>query len=241
MKERWVINRSSYTLKPSEKSLLERGLNFAVSPDNVPVRDYVTAIEKACKLVGPTSETAQIIRSDCTKILKSAVPPPSNITRDERRSLKTLRNNNDIMILPADKGRAVVVMDKQEYKDKIQEILSDEKTYVQLKKDPTNSYASKLINVIKPMKDKGSLPWDKYRLIYPTSSEPPRFYGLPKIHKTTVPLRPIVSSIGSITYQAARFVANILAPIVGKTDYHLNNSKDLIKKLTDMELHEDES
>lgn len=38
----------------------------------------------------------------------------------------------------------------------------------------------------------------------------PKFYGLPKIHKKEVPLRPIVSSIGSITYEAAKYLTEVI-------------------------------
>ncbi len=145
------------------------------------------------------------------------------------------------MILPADKGRAVVVLDKSEYKSKAQELLSDSKTYKKLKRDPTNTYCNKLINVIKPLKESGDLPIDIYRKIYPTSTELPKFYGLPKIHKPSVPLRPIVASRGSITYGVARYIADILSPLVGKTPRHLNNSTDLVNKLKDIRLEPDES
>jgi len=38
------------------------------------------------------------------------------------------------MVLPADKGRATVVLDKAEYEEKVLHMLSDEKTYQKLKK-----------------------------------------------------------------------------------------------------------
>ena len=39
-------------------------------------------------------------------------------------------------MLPADKGRATVVMDRVDYDKKLQEVLDDQKTYRKLKKDP---------------------------------------------------------------------------------------------------------
>ena len=48
------------------------------------------------------------------------------------------------------------------------------------------------------------------------------FYGLPKIHKPGMPLRPIVSSIGAVTYQTLKEVARILRPLVGKSTHHVN-------------------
>ena len=80
----------------------------------------------------------------------------------------------------------------------------------------------------------------KYRQLYPTEAIVPKFYGLPKIHKASVPLRPIVASRGSITYQISRLLADILAPLVGRTKHHLKNSLDLVEKLRGVTILEDE-
>ena len=69
-----------------------------------------------------------------------------------------------------------------------------------------------------------------YYRIYPTSEEVPKLYGLPKIHKKNFPLRPIVSSIGSITYQASKLLTTILSPLTGKTSSHVVNSVDFANK-----------
>jgi len=67
--------------------------------------------------------------------------------------------------------------------------------------------------------------------LYPTSQDIPKFYGLPKIHKPEYPLRPIVSSIGCITYAATKVLAKILGPLVGNTQHHTKNSIDFTQKL----------
>ncbi|XP_072043064.1 uncharacterized protein [Amphiura filiformis] len=64
----------------------------------------------------------------------------------------------------------------------------------------------------------------------------PKFYGLPKVHKPACPLRPIVASRGSITYNTAKYVANILSPLVGKSSTHLKNSEELVNKLSQFKL-----
>lgn len=79
-----------------------------------------------------------------------------------------------------------------------------------------------------------------FNRLYPTETVIPRFYGLPKIHKASVPLRPIVASRGSITYGVARFVADILKPIVGKNGYALKNSADMVNTLGQVRLEEGE-
>ena len=145
------------------------------------------------------------------------------------------------MILSADKGRATVILNTADYKTKCQDLLNDKRTYKQLKKDPTNSYRTKLINLLKELKNSGAITQEQYYKVYPTATEPPKFYDLPKVHKPPCPLRPIVACRGSIMYGTARWVADILAPMVGKTPHHLQNSADLVNTLSQIRVDEDES
>ena len=62
------------------------------------------------------------------------------------------------------------------------------------------------------------------------------FTACRKIHKNEVPLRPIVSSIGSITYEAAKDLAVVIGPLVGKTEHHIKNSTDFVQKINDLEV-----
>ena len=141
-----------------------------------------------------------------------------------------------LVILPADKGRATVILKKEEYNTKIDTLLTDKDTYKQLDKDPTSKYKSKLINIIKEWKDNGSMSQKLYHRIYPTTDVVPRFYGLPKIHKVNAPLRPIVSGIGSITYNVAKFLAEVMGPLVGHNGHHIKNSGDLASKMEGLEV-----
>ncbi len=57
-------------------------------------------------------------------------------------------------------------------------------------------------------------------------------YCTPKIHKDGNPLRPIVDYTGSIGYNLSRSLADILSPIVGKTQHHVNNSKEFSQEMS---------
>ena len=59
-----------------------------------------------------------------------------------------------------------------------------------------------------------------YQAMYPTGCVP-KFYGLPKIHKTGIPLRPIVCSMGSVTYGVTKVLAKVLKPLVGKSAHNI--------------------
>ena len=77
----------------------------------------------------------------------------------------------------------------------------DTTTYRRLKKDPTATQESKLSRRLKGLEKDGELLGHLYHQLRPSGSQPPRIYGLPKIHKAEVPLRPIVSCIGAPSYQ----------------------------------------
>ena len=59
---------------------------------------------------------------------------------------------------------------------------------------------------------------------------PPKFYGLPKIHKPDTPLRPIDSSCGSVSYGVAKELTKILKPLVGKSPHHINSTQDFVEQ-----------
>ena len=100
--------------------------------------------------------------------------------------------------MTADKGVALVVIDKAECIKKVEDLLK-EKTYKKIIEDPTVKQKNKLINILRNIKTKGGLNEKTYRRLYPTGAGSPKFYGLPKIHKSGIPLRPIISSIGTVT------------------------------------------
>ena len=72
--------------------------------------------------------------------------------------------------------------------------------------------------------------------LYPTSAGPPKYYGLPKVHKPGMPLRPIISSIGSVTHVTAKELSGILKPLVGKSSHHVKNNMDFMQGLEGIQL-----
>ena len=87
---------------------------------------------------------------------------------------------------------------------KINSLLNDTKTYLKLKSDPTPKYQDQLVKMLREWSREGIISESLKLRIYPRASEVPKLYGLPKIHKQGHPLRPIVSSIGSMSYKAER-------------------------------------
>ena len=140
--DRQVVNMSSKTLSTPQKSILGKGLNFGPAPKWIPVPQLVVTVEQDLKSVPPLP--AEKVRHRVMGILRSARPPASNITPEECIALKELKNDEDVFILPADKGRATVLPDRSEYDEKMTTLLSDITTYKVLESDPTPSLQRKL-------------------------------------------------------------------------------------------------
>ena len=234
-KSRWVINISSKEISENELNVLKKGLNFAATPPKLPVDDIIVATEEACnKLTDPMQ--AASLRSDVTRILRKTKPIKQNINKEERLALQNLSHNQEILILPADKGRVTVVMDANDYDTKMKELLSDENTYKKLSSDPTNKFKATLGKLLKKWKDGNIISYNIWQRLYPTAADIPKLYGLPKVHKQGYPLRPIVSSVNSVTYESAKFLARILGPLVGHLPHHVKNSADFVNKIKDLEV-----
>lgn len=136
--DNWVRNISSHPLDKNETRALSYGLKHSVTLKRIPTEAIVSSIEAALSRQRelPVS-TKDNIRSRIAFTIQSASPHDSSLTKDERHALKRLRNDKDIVILPADKGRVTVVMDKTDYHDKMDAIVNDKQTYKELKRDPT--------------------------------------------------------------------------------------------------------
>ena len=72
--------------------------------------------------------------------------------------------------------------------------------------------------------------------MYPTGYISPKFYGLPKIHKPDTPLRPIVSSCGSVTYGVVKELTKILKALVGKSPHHINSTHECMEHVKQLSL-----
>ena len=124
----------------------------------------------------------------------------------------------------------MVIMDRQDYINK-SNLLLNQPTYRAIPWDPTNTIKNKLINILKRVKNQTGLDSITYKSMYSTGCVPPKFYGLPKIHKPDTPLRPIVSSCESVTNGVAKELTKILKPLVGKSPHNINSSHVFVKQV----------
>ena len=54
----------------------------------------------------------------------------------------SVSSDKNIVVLPADKEKAMVVMDRKDYNTKIKALLDDRNTYKPMAKNPTRAYVA---------------------------------------------------------------------------------------------------
>ena len=120
------------------------------------------------------------------------------------------------MIVKPDKGNGVVILDRNDYNKKMNDILQDSTKFQRLKDDPvklTLQRENQLKKLLATLKKSESITPETYDKLYPTGSRIGILYGLPKIHKNNVPLRPILSCINNYSYKVAKFFIPLLNPL----------------------------
>ncbi|GLJ28399.1 hypothetical protein SUGI_0558890 [Cryptomeria japonica] len=96
-----VVNLSPAPIDPLAFNFLKRGLNFSLTPRNIPHIDFLIEIENAVRTL--PLDIAEEVRQDCAVALRYAKPPKFNIPKAELLAFNNLMHNNDLIISRADK------------------------------------------------------------------------------------------------------------------------------------------
>ena len=132
-----------------------------------------------------------------------------------------------------------MILSKVDYIKKCKEHI-ESGPYETLKRDPTESIKRECLKKLKSLKDWNIIDQSLYNKLKRTDSPAPRFYGLPKIHKQGIPIRPIVSYTGTPLYKISKQIANILTTYVSREGRHSENSKIFSEYVRKLKVKEDE-
>ena len=117
---------------------------------------------------------------------------PQNLSKEEIAALQNLSENKDLIIQKSDKGNSVVIVQRQDYLDKMNDILSDQNKFskVSLKDDTLLNFAinqEKYVDkVLKKFVESKSMTEKTRKSLKPVGTRSDIKYGSYKVHKASV-------------------------------------------------------
>ena len=243
-----IFNFSSHVLNTTEKSLLSKGLNFAIPPKNINYADYMLHFELLYRDV----DFLEVVNLD-KEFIKSRLRDSAfssykdtgktfekNLPKVEFDALKILRKNKDIIVQKADKGNTGVILNRKDYVCKMKNILNDSSKFhkVYIGHDKVLNHLihmeSRETDVLKNLRDKKEISIEQYKDFSPSGSRPGILYGLAKVHKIVTDdlpsFRPILSAIGTSTYKLAKFLVPVLEHLT-TNEYTIKDSFTFAEEL----------
>ncbi|CAH8591236.1 unnamed protein product [Schistosoma mattheei] len=203
------------------------------------ISKFFAALESSLKTSRISEETKQEIRQTIvplTQWMKENKQP----TPQEQKALKELRTGKDTVIVPADKGRTTVIMDKEEYVEKAEELIEYKSAYKLMDINPVKRLDNRISKTLNKLIKAGEITkQDQWRM---KSNGPvlPRFYSRPKIHKPNIPLHPIVALPGTPTYNLSREISRILKHLVDSANHSIKSPKQFLDQIKNIKTNDDE-
>jgi hypothetical protein len=167
--------------------------------------------------IGTKQLIADVIRADLLK--KSSITQKPWLPKEETmlKSLIRVIEEQKLTITKADKGNATVIMTRDDYISKCQNFISSNHFEI-LAQDPTKLLQKQ---VKKALSTCSALLTDREKyFLSPMNPISPRFYGLPKLHKSDVPIRPIVSSVRAPAHKLALKLNTIFRELTNYSAKH---------------------
>ena len=216
------------------------GFNFRPSLPDVPIKDYIVATETyimSAKL--DAAEATLLVHEIVKEIIRMKVkqtyhPPKSNLSPNEWKAIRSLRDDDSIMIISADKGNKTIVIDKELYLTKLKARTKDHQLIAE---DPSIQHEASINNKLDELMTSSSHIADKPELLlrrceldkFKTEGAPaPWNHGLLKLHKDGFPMRDISDASQSPGHALAKTLNMLFSGYTGRSDHHLNSHSDLI-------------
>jgi len=239
-----IFNHSSHNLSESEKEALSRGLKYSFNPVKINYTRHFLAFEKIFRTLSENSiynrtvDSLNYVRSTIKHLAFSSYYGfVSSVSQHDKSMIETLKNlssNPNLVVTKPDKGNGVVLQDRQSYLDKMHTILDDRSKFqlsseewIKLlfrQEDRVNRFVDNLLKC-------GVISDEEKSRLRVSGSKPGIMYGLPKIHKRGVPLRPILSTIGTCNYDMSKFLVSLLSPICD-SEYSVKDSFSFAREIS---------
>lgn len=157
-----------------------------------------------------------------------------------RDTKKFLNNNPNIIATQADKANCSIIMDKQTYTNKVENLLRNIDNYAPLTNTSTAAYMSMNQKILDKMEKANLISKITATSAKIKEDKPANMYAFIKTHKENAPPRPIVNTRGSMGYAAAEAVTNILNRARENGKYNVINSTQAVEIIKNTDVCPDE-
>ena len=154
-----------------------------------------------------------------------------NLNKNEQEALAQLQKRDDIVIINADKGGAMTILDADQYVKEANRQLSDTNNYKKLNYNPTTEYANTVNTTIDLFKTQHKIPEKIADGLKVTKPKTPMLKLPPKVHKEGHPGRPLVASIDSPTSKISEYVDFHLQPYTDTIKSHIKDTNHFLTEL----------
>ena len=193
-----IYNFSNYHLTDSDKSLLIKGLNFAIPPKKIEYSKFLLPFELLFRDIKANIESSVDLASAKARLQDTAFTsytgfnkdnsPPSNISKDEFESLCKLKNENNLVIQKADKGNTIVILDRDSYLKSVETLLTGSSKFKNIPVRPDKdlnyiiSFKKRITELLKKLKNKNAISDETYNKLRPVGSKSGTLHGSAKVH-----------------------------------------------------------
>ena len=200
--------------------------------------------QDAVKIINKINIETKRLLQHCpgTRKAELLLPGENNIDKDELAALKSLKNNRDVVIKSADKGGAIVLMDREAYVFEALRQLENPKYYRPLEEPVFPNNIDQINSIINKLYLTGKINKNQCKFLSadPDSVRARTFYLLPKIHKKPESWpqpgrmpegRPIVSDCGSESYNVSGYIDSFIQPLSILHPAYTKDTYDFIDKI----------
>ena len=150
---------------------------------------------------------------------------------DERCALPEIKSELGIYVREADKGSAVVVIDREHYIDEGYRQLNDTNVYERVDATTIGDVENEIKRLADDLHKDDIINDDMYQHAVREDTHPARFYLLPKVHKKVkVSGRPLISACGSATDVMSEIVDHFLQRFLLNIPSYIEDTDDFIRK-----------
>ncbi|XP_044760166.1 uncharacterized protein LOC123317626 [Coccinella septempunctata] len=247
-----IKNMTQVRFDEDELNLLKLGLKFSFERTNAPpqrrlqLKEFSVELDVILENICKDDQHRNDVRNELLKHIQPLPARPAKIHNNTPHSSGTRRpfpsvlksvkekiETHNLIITKADKGNCLVILDKHVYIEKTENFL-DSENFKTLEHSPQPTLMKKFKTYLKAC-DEFLSEFNAPKNLIPSNPSVPKLYGLPKIHKLNVPIRPVVSFVNTPVYTLSKFMLSVLKRLCSfEPEFTVKNSLCLVEKLRDL-------